>query len=188
MTTHKTQVLAVPPEVFAVDFRIVDGDVLRFPECILRVDYSIVNLDIACVLEAVIAVLTIIGDADVVTMHERVVAIGDPHVTECDAVAVPEKLFAVGKVSVLNLDAAHTAEELGRQAGAVFHYAVARVPQARACALGEVAIIYFEICVLPEYIFTFEAAINGNDIASLFYARLAGVDCHVFQPQSMSGI
>lgn len=65
MTTDETDVLAIPCEVFAIELRIVDGDVLSLPEGILRVDDGIVNLDVAGILERVIAILTIVADTDI---------------------------------------------------------------------------------------------------------------------------
>lgn len=134
---HEAEVLPVPAEIFPVDFRIVYCHVFRFPERILRIDYSIAYLDVSGILEAVVAVLAVFVDFDIFAVHESIVAIGYADIPKLDVRAIPKILLAVGEIGILHVNPLHAAEQFGRVDLAVNHAAVARVPQARTCALGK---------------------------------------------------
>ena len=47
MTTDETEILAIPTEVFSIDFRIIDRHVLCLPQCILGIKQGIVDFHVS---------------------------------------------------------------------------------------------------------------------------------------------
>ena len=73
VTPNKAQVAAMPAEVFAIDGRVDDRDILRVPERILGIKHGVADHDVAAVLEAIVAIEPQIFYLDVLTMHHDIV-------------------------------------------------------------------------------------------------------------------
>ena len=56
MAIHQPEIVRMPAEIFAAEFRIVDCHILHLPEGILRSDFGIAQLHILHILENVLAV------------------------------------------------------------------------------------------------------------------------------------
>ena len=188
VTTHQTNVLAIPCQVLTIDFRVVDGHIFRLPESILRIDDGVVDLDIAGILEGIVPILTIVVDTNVRTMHEGIVGLGDGHVTQSDVRAIPERLEGIGELRPLYLDALHAAEHLRCIHLTIHQMPAPAVPQAAACRFGEIAVANLETISLPEDILPLETAILRLDVARLLDRRLTHMDGHLLQSQVVRGV
>lgn len=184
---NQPQPLRVPAQVLAVDLGVVDRHVLGVPESVLRVDDGVADHHVAAVLERIVASLRVILYADVFAVHEDIIALVDLYVAQLHVAAVPERFLCKRQLYVLQPDAVHLAEHLGGFDPRVAHRKVARIPQRRACALGEEAIPDDEPVDVPERVFAFETAIDGFDIRALLECRFACLDGYVLHAQAVRG-
>ena len=92
---NKAQVAAMPAEVFAVDGRVDDRDILRVPERILRVEQRVADDDIPAVLKGVVAVEREVLDVDTFAVHHDIVSLVGLDVYQFHPLAVPERLLCI---------------------------------------------------------------------------------------------
>ena len=185
MAVHQTQVLRVPAEILAVEFRIVDGHVLHLPERILRRNLGIMNFHILYVLEYIFAVTFQSVHINVVAEHERISAPMQFEVLDADVVATPEYLVGIVHRYVLDVYFVHLAEHLRRINNRVGHFQVVTIPQGRAASNIEITMVDFEAVYMPERIITLETAFERFDVAALFDGRFSGTDNHILQTEVM---
>ena len=61
-TTNETEILGIPTEILAFDFRVIDGNVLGLPEGVFRIEDGVVDFDVFGILEGVVALQLEIDD------------------------------------------------------------------------------------------------------------------------------
>ena len=187
VATHESHVLGMPGEVFAIELGVVDGDVLALPEGVLGEDLGIVHLDVLAILEDVLGVALESVDVDVVGEHEGVGSAVEPHVLDSDSVDLPEGFVGIGDLDVLEFQILHLAEELGSVDAAVGHQEVVGVPDGRARAHGEVAVVDACSVDVPPRVLAVELAVVGLDVPALLDARLSVGDGDALQAQVVLG-
>ena len=69
----------------------------------------------------------------------------------------------------------------------VLHLQVVAVPEGRASANGEIAVLDGKAVYVPERIVAFKTAVGCYDVAALFYAGLSFQDGYVVQMQVVRG-
>ena len=187
VAVHQPDVLRVPGQVLSVEHGVVDGDVLTLPERVLCQDLRVVNFHVLAILEHIFRVAFQPVDVDVLREHEGVGTLMQHDVLQSEAVHLPEGFIGIIDHHILQFYVFHLTEELRPVDGAVLHLQVVGVPDGRARAHSEVAVLDVGAVDVPPGIFAVELAIVGLHPLALLDARLSVGDGDPLQPQVVLG-
>ena len=173
VTADKLDVPAVPSEVFAVEFRVVNRDIVALPKGVLCSNLGVVHLYILAILEDVLGIGNQSINVNIFREHKRIGAVMQSYVFQLQPVDAPEGLIGIVDGDFLKFKVFHLAEELGAVNHAIAHHHVVAIPNGRAAAWSKVATRDQAAVNMPPRVLAIELGVVTFHIVTTLDARLA---------------
>ena len=104
---------------------------------------------------------------------------------DIDVLTTPEDFVGIIDFHVLNINIAHLAKHLRTVNHRVGHLQMVGIPQGRACAHGEMAVVDAEAMHMPERVVTLEKTIFSLYVAAFLDGGLTLMNADILQSQTM---